>query len=46
MRVLVPVSLESSWQGPQKEGSIASELLAQDQGMEPWRFTRWARLVP
>jgi hypothetical protein len=34
----VPVSLESPCQGPNKEGSIASESLAQCKAMEPWRF--------
>lgn len=37
-RGLVPVSNESPWQGPQKEGSIASESLARCKTMEPWRF--------
>jgi len=37
-RDLVPVSDESPWQEPQKEGSIASKSLARWKAMEPWRF--------
>lgn len=44
-RDLVPVSPESPWQEPQKEGSVASKSLARCKAMEPWRFFRGARGV-
>lgn len=46
-RVLVPVSLELPWQGPQKaRPHYLLLIVGAIQIMRPWRFFHGARLVP